>query len=203
MNKLNQKGFTLVELLLVILVLGILATVGITQFVNFGKDAREASVKSNLQILRNAIASQNGMMRNRCGITSSAWPLLGALRLNDITAVDTADANAGASTVAYCTAAQIGNVMDQKFVAVGLPSNPWAAPADILAGGLPAGIDDGFGTVVGSDCGNVGGSLKAGTSRGAGAYGWCYNEGTGEIWANSTCNDGANPCAATGTENTY
>ena len=204
-KKLNQQGFTLIELLLVIVVVGILATVGITQFVNFGKDAREAAVKSNLQILRNAISAQNGMMRTRCGVTSNAWPPITALRGNDITLFDATDANAGATTVAFCTTTQIGNTSDQKFVAVGLPPNPWQAPADLAIAGAtsPYTPDDGFGVAVGGDCGAGAGSEKLGTSRGAGAYGWCYNEVTGELWANSTCNDGANPCAATGTENTY
>lgn len=41
----KQKGFTLIELIIVIVVLGILAVTAAPQFINFQSDAREATVK--------------------------------------------------------------------------------------------------------------------------------------------------------------
>ena len=41
----NQKGFTLIELIIVIVVLGILAVTAAPQFVNFSSDARTAAVE--------------------------------------------------------------------------------------------------------------------------------------------------------------
>ena len=41
----NQKGFTLIELIIVIVVLGILAVTAAPQFINFSGDARESAVK--------------------------------------------------------------------------------------------------------------------------------------------------------------
>ena len=41
----NQKGFTLIELIIVIVVLGILAVTAAPQFFNFSGDARESAVK--------------------------------------------------------------------------------------------------------------------------------------------------------------
>ena len=38
----NQKGFTLIELIIVIVILGILAVTAAPQFINFGADARES-----------------------------------------------------------------------------------------------------------------------------------------------------------------
>mgnify|MGYP003853645503 CR=1 FL=1 len=41
----NQKGFTLIELIIVIVVLGILAVTAAPQFINFSGDARESTVR--------------------------------------------------------------------------------------------------------------------------------------------------------------
>ncbi len=41
----QQKGFTLIELIIVIVVLGILAVTAAPQFINFQSDARESTVK--------------------------------------------------------------------------------------------------------------------------------------------------------------
>ena len=43
--KTQQKGFTLIELIIVIVVLGILAVTAAPQFFNFSSDARESTVK--------------------------------------------------------------------------------------------------------------------------------------------------------------
>lgn len=41
----RQQGFTLIELIIVIVVLGILAVTAAPQFINFSSDARESTVK--------------------------------------------------------------------------------------------------------------------------------------------------------------
>lgn len=41
----NQKGFTLIELIIVIVVLGILAVTAAPQFINFSSDARASTIK--------------------------------------------------------------------------------------------------------------------------------------------------------------
>lgn len=51
----DPRGFTLIELLMVILVVVVLATVGITQFVDFGTDARVAVTKDRLNQIKTAI----------------------------------------------------------------------------------------------------------------------------------------------------
>src|SRR5689334_20596629 len=51
----KTRGFTLVEILIVVIILGILAAIVIPQFTNASNDARNSSVASTLQTLRGQI----------------------------------------------------------------------------------------------------------------------------------------------------
>ena len=55
MNRMN-KAFTLVEILIVVIILGILAAIVIPQFTQASNDARDSSITSNLQTIRSALA---------------------------------------------------------------------------------------------------------------------------------------------------
>lgn len=50
-----RKGFTLVEILIVVIILGILAAIVIPQFTNASQNARESSLQSTLQTLRSQV----------------------------------------------------------------------------------------------------------------------------------------------------
>ncbi|MCX6344897.1 MAG: prepilin-type N-terminal cleavage/methylation domain-containing protein [Armatimonadetes bacterium] len=54
-SKRRNGGFTLVELLVVIVVLAILAAIVLPKFMDSGARSREAALKSNLKLIRNAI----------------------------------------------------------------------------------------------------------------------------------------------------
>lgn len=55
MNR-KQSAFTLVEILIVVVILGILAAIVIPQFTDAGNDARASSLKSDLQTIRSQLA---------------------------------------------------------------------------------------------------------------------------------------------------
>lgn len=55
MKAINKKGFTLVEILIVVVILGILAAIVIPQFSEASSEARKSSVQSNLQMVRSQI----------------------------------------------------------------------------------------------------------------------------------------------------
>ena len=52
----RNSGFTLVEILIVVVILGILAAIVIPQFSNASSEAKTANCKSNLQTMRSQVA---------------------------------------------------------------------------------------------------------------------------------------------------
>jgi len=54
--RMPHRAFTLIELLVVIVVIAVLAAIVIPKFQDQGKRSKEASLKSNLSLIRNAVA---------------------------------------------------------------------------------------------------------------------------------------------------
>jgi general secretion pathway protein G len=53
----QEGGFTLVELMIVMLIIGVLAAVAIPSFISSIKNAKEAALKEDLHVMRDAIDS--------------------------------------------------------------------------------------------------------------------------------------------------
>ncbi len=62
----KKRGFTLVELLIVIVILAVLAAIAIPRFMDSGARSKEASLRGDLKLLRNSIE----LFHNDTG----AWP---------------------------------------------------------------------------------------------------------------------------------
>lgn len=97
--KTQQKGFTLIELIIVIVVLGILAVTAAPQFFNFAKDARVATLEG----IQGSIKGANQMVYGRASIKGAT---LGAstVTVRGTTTVDTFNG--------YVQAADLENILD-------------------------------------------------------------------------------------------
>ena len=59
----GRKGFTLIEVLIVIVVIALLAAIVVPRLLGAGREAREASLRAHLQEIRNAL----GQFQAQCG----------------------------------------------------------------------------------------------------------------------------------------
>jgi general secretion pathway protein G len=74
----TKKGFTLIEILIVVIILGILAAIVIPQFSSASSDARKASLQSTVQTLRSQVALYKLQHGDTLPDLTTAWTPLTA-----------------------------------------------------------------------------------------------------------------------------
>jgi len=134
---LNRKGFTLIELMIVVVIIGILAAIAIPNFISMQDRAKEAKVKGAAHTLQ--LAAEDFAVRND-GIYSDAagdvGPLLptdpngGNALQNAFTGLYEEPTYAGPAG----TPGEVGivAVMDATGTNVGYTINGWGKDAEIL-----------------------------------------------------------------------
>ena len=161
----KRNGFTLVELVIVIVILGILAAAAVPQFIDSTKDAEDSTLAGNLAVLRNAV---NLYYHQH----ASEYP---GARKTDGLGLDTVAAD---NPVAFQT--QLTQYTDKtgktnaSLDRANYPLGPY------LFTGIPQNPVNGLSTVVVIDqvAPMVAGDLDDAT-------GWKFNKQTGELRANS------------------
>ena len=155
-----QLGFTLIELVMVILLLAILAAIAIPNFIDFRSDAKNGATYGALGELRAAlvIATASIQLKEDPTFPTPKYPTLLEMQANQY-------------LVSHPVLSGV-NVMDLQN---GIPKNPWSIST------LPTAYHNSI-----LNC-NATKSIIFSES-GQDDRGWCYRETSGDIWANSNIN---------------
>jgi len=164
-RRLSLNGFTLIELVMVILLLSILAAVAIPNFQDMRSEARDSTIRAAVGGVRSAVAIARAAVALQEDVTAPPYPTVLEMQSNIYL---------GSHPVLSAIATTANKrIMD---AATGMPPNVWSMTTIPLVQQA---------SVI--DCN----ALAKGNIRSAAGiteFGWCYNQTSGEFWANSDRN---------------
>ena len=76
----GQKGFTLIELMIVVAIIGILAAIAIPNFLTYQMKSRQSEAKTNLMAIKTSEVAWQG--ERGCYLTVTRWPVLAVPAVN-------------------------------------------------------------------------------------------------------------------------
>jgi prepilin-type N-terminal cleavage/methylation domain-containing protein len=153
LDRATRQGFTLVEVLIVVVILGILAATVLPQFTSATEDAKESALKQNLQQIRSQIDlyrfQHNGMV-----------PAQGSTLQDDLrkALLLTSEANGSTDGTLGPPTFSLGEGSFGPYLLGQFPPNPFNGKNSIFI-------------------------TTTNTQNISGDYGWWYNSSTGEIRA--------------------
>ena len=89
-NRARKSGFTLIEILIVVIILGILAAIVIPQFSSASNDARRSNVQTTAQTLRSQIALFRLQHADKLPDAANFWNLMTQYSSEDAATLSTA-----------------------------------------------------------------------------------------------------------------
>ena len=119
----SQKGFTLIELMIVVAIIGILAAIAIPNFLRFQLKAKSSEGKANIAAIRTAEESYHAEFGNYVGATASPAAIPGSTKAAFVNA---AGAGAGFDQLGWSPE---GKVYFQYGVVVDATNDAFAASA--------------------------------------------------------------------------
>lgn len=141
----QQNGFTLIELVVVIIILGILAVTAAPKFINLQGDARESSLKG----LQGTLQGANSLVFAKAAISGKETLAVGDWAADDDDGVDIGATDVAITSFGYlqATVDEINNAVE---VTLGTADTDWIVDADdadgtivIMQNGAPASTGSG------------------------------------------------------------
>lgn len=147
----KQEGFTLIELMIVVAIIGILAAIAIPNFLTYQMKSRQSEAKTNLQAIRTSELSFQG--EHGCYLGLGRHPAERTFATGNKSAPIAWNAPAVRQGTAFCTVTFDGNFTEIGFVASGNVYYTYAAqtsagPNPIAACALGPNEADGSGSAT-------------------------------------------------------